>query len=263
MAKKYNFKLQAPLIFFDLETTGTNVQVDRIVEICLAKISPDGELEVKTRRLNPEMHIPEESSEIHGIYDKDVADKPNFAAVSASLNLYMEGCDLAGFNIKRFDIPLLTEEFKRAGHSFSVQNRNLIDMQTIFHKQEPRTLEAALRFYCGRTLEDAHSAEADVLASIDVLQGQMEKYRDLPQDMPSLHEFCSQKAPNWIDSTGKFRYVAGVPCLGFSKYANTPLQTVAEENPGFFKWMLNGTFPEDAKIIAQNALQGKFPAEKK
>lgn len=261
MSTKYDFNLTSPIVFFDLETTGVNVQSDRIVEICVAKISPGGEMEVKTKRINPERHIPEESSAIHGIYDADVADAPTFKSVSSSFFLYLEGCDLAGFNIKRFDVPLLVEEFKRSGLDFDIESRKLVDMQTIFHKREPRTLEAAHRYYCGKDLENAHSAEADVIASIDVLQGQLEKYQDLPRDIDALHEYCDQRQPNWIDSEGKFRWMGDVPIVAFGKNSGTSLQDLATNNPGFFKWMLSAAFRKDAMQIASDAIQGKFPVK--
>jgi len=263
MSGKYNFIVKNPIVFFDLETTGTNIQVDRIVEICVAKISSDGSCEVKTRRINPEMHIPAEVSDIHGIYDEDVANEPTFKSVASSLYMYLEGCDLAGYNIKRFDIPLLVEEFKRAGLDFDIENRKLVDMQTIYHKKEPRTLSAAYSFFCGKSLEDAHSAEADVLASIEVLQGELEKYDDLPKTIDELDSFCNQKEPNWIDSTGKFKWIGGVPTVAFSKHAGRTIKEMAEKEPGFFKWMIKASFPKDAVRIARDALEGKFPPNKK
>ncbi|MBN1864071.1 MAG: ribonuclease H-like domain-containing protein [Victivallales bacterium] len=259
---KYEFNLASPIIFFDLETTGTNFQSDRIVEISLAKILPGGEMEIKTRRINPEKHIPLEVSEIHGIYDEDVKDKPTFKAIASSLYLYMEKCDLAGYNVKRFDIPLLTEEFKRAGLEFSLEGRNIVDMQTIYHKREPRTLAAAYKYFCDKNLDDAHSAEADVLASIEVLQGQLRKYQDLPNDMDKLSEYCDQSDPTWIDSTGKFKWVEGEAVVAFSKHSGTTIRELAATEPGFFKWMLKQSFRKDAMQIAQDALVGKFPVKK-
>lgn len=259
MANKYNFNLTKPIIFFDLETTGINFQNDRIVEICVAKISPGGEMEVKTKKINPERHIPLESSEIHGIYDEDVKDAPTFKSLSSSFILYLEGCDLAGYNIKRFDIPLLTEEFKRAGLDFDTTGRNLIDMQTIYHKREPRTLSAAYKYFCKEELVNAHSAEADVIASIDVLKGQFEMYTDLPTNMEELNEYCNQKEPSWIDGTGKFRWREGEAIVSFSKHSGTTIKDLAEREPGFFKWMIKASFQKDAVEIAKNALIGKFP----
>ncbi len=262
MAGKYEFNLVTPIIFFDLETTGTNFQADRIVEISLAKISPGGQMEVKTRRINPERHIPLEVSEIHGIYDDDVKDKPTFKAIASSLLLYMERCDLAGYNIKRFDIPLLTEEFNRSGLEFSLDGRNIVDMQTIYHKREPRTLGAAYKYFCEKDLDGAHSAEADVMASIEVLEGQLKMYSDLPKDMEKLSEYCDQSDPTWIDSTGKFRWVEGEAIVSFSKHSGTPIRNLAATEPGFFKWMLKQSFRKDAVQIAQDALVGKFPVKK-
>ena len=263
MSRKYDLEVTNPIVFFDLETTGVNIQIDRIVEICVAKLMPGGEVEIKTRRINPEMHIPAESSDIHGIYDEDVADKPTFNKIASSLFLYLEGCDLAGYNIKRFDVPLLVEEFKRAGLEFDPTDRKLVDMQTIFHKKEPRTLSAAYTFFCGKEIENAHSAEADVIASIEVLEGQLKKYTDLPKSMEELAEFCDQREPNWIDSTGKFKWIGGIPTVAFSKHSGRTLKEMAEDEPGFLKWMMKASFPKDATLIAQDALQGKFPPNKK
>ena len=155
-----------PLVFFDLETTGTNIINDRIVEISIVKISPDGSREVKTRRLNPEMHIPEEASAVHGIYDKDVENEPTFRQISQSLYIYLEDCDLGGYNIVKFDVPVLVKEFSRAGLQFSLENRRIIDAYNLYCKMEPRTLSAAYKRFCGKSLEDAHSAEADTLATV-------------------------------------------------------------------------------------------------
>ena len=261
MQNKYNFKIQNPIVFFDLETTGVNIQKDRIVEICVCKITPDEETEVKTRKINPEMHIPKESSDIHGITDEDVANEPTFNAIASSFYEYLKGCDLAGYNIKRFDVPLLIEEFKRAGLDFDVSEIRLVDMQTIFHKMEPRTLTAAYKFFCGKELTNAHSAEADVLASVEVLNGQLEKYQDLPHDVEALSEFCDQRDPTWIDSTGKFRWRDGEAIVSFSKHSGTTIEELAKTEPNFYKWMLKQSFTKDAKQIAQDALIGKFPQQ--
>ena len=260
---RHNLELKRPLVVFDLETTGTTMN-DRIVEISLAKLLPGGEIEITTRRINPERHIPEEASAIHGIYDEDVADKPTFAAKASALLLYLEKCDLGGFNVKRFDIPILQEEFKRVGLESDISDLLVVDMQTIFHKKEPRDLAAAYRFYCGGDdFENAHSAEADVVASIKVLEGQLVKYPDLPKDMDGLHAFCDRKEENWIDSSGKFRWIGGEPTLAFSKHSGRTIEDMAANEPGFFKWMLKGTFPADTKKIAQDALMGVFPPKKK
>ena len=169
--------LKKPLAFFDLETTGLNIVSDRIVEISILKVMPDGEEIVRTEKINPEMPIPAETSAIHGIYDKDVADKPNFATLANSLMQFIDNCDLAGFNSNKFDIPFLAEEFARAGLDFNLKNRNIIDVQNIFHKMEPRNLSAAYKFYCGKVLENAHSAEADTMATYEIFKAQIENMK--------------------------------------------------------------------------------------
>ncbi len=257
------FKFERPIIFFDLETTGTSVGVDRIVEISVAKLMPDGNLEVKTKRLNPERPIPPEATAIHGIKDSDVANEPKFKSISSSLLKFFEGCDLAGYNINNFDLPLLVEEFRRAGLSFKVDDRRIIDVQTIFHKREPRNLAAAYKFFCGKEIENAHSAEKDILATMEVFAGQLKKYGDLPDNIDELHAYCSNRKPEWIDNSGRFRWQGNVPIVGFGKNNGIPLREIATNNPNFLKWMINGAFPEDAKDIAKNALAGKFPDKTK
>lgn len=162
---------ERPLVFFDLEATGVNILNDRIVEISVVKIFPDGRREVKTRRINPEMHIPEEASAIHGIYDKDVVNEPTFRAISKNFFIYLEDCDLGGYNITKFDIPMLTREFSRAGLTFTTANRRIIDAYNIFCRMEPRNLSAAYKFFCGKDMKDAHSAEADTLATVEIFEG--------------------------------------------------------------------------------------------
>ena len=264
MSKLKNLTLAKPMIFFDLEATGTNPQVDRIVEICVAKILPGGECEVKSRRVNPECPIPTESTEIHGITDEDVANEPTFAQISASLFMYFEDSDLAGYNINRFDIPLLANEFKRAGLNFSMENRRVVDAQTIFHKMEPRTLSAAYKFFTGTELEDAHTAEADVLATIAVLDGELERYSSLPREVKDLHDFCNPVDPKWIDSTGKFKWGDKEEAVvAFGKNKGIKLRDIAVDNPGFLSWITRMDFPDDAKKIAKNALGGRFPKKDK
>ena len=179
---------ERPLVFFDLEATGVNILNDRIVEISVVKIFPDGRREVKTRRINPEMHIPEEASAIHGIYDKDVANEPTFRAISKNFFIYLEDCDLGGYNITKFDIPMLTREFSRAGLTFTTANRRIIDAYNIFCRMEPRNLSAAYKFFCGKDMKDAHSAEADTLATVEIFEGEIKRYsqmarEDYPEDI--------------------------------------------------------------------------------
>ena len=257
------FKIDRPLVFFDLETTGTNIQVDRIVELSVVKFQPGGKKDMRTRRINPEMPIPQEATAIHGISNADVADAPKFKDIASNFYLYLDDCDLAGFNIQRFDLLLLTEEFKRAGLAFDYSKKAIIDCQTIFHRKEPRTLSAAYKFYCGKELEAAHTAEGDVIATFEVLAGQIAKYQDLPKDIKGLHEFCTLREPNWVDTTGKFKWRGDDVIIAFGKNAGIPLRDMASSNPGFLNWMINASFPEDAIRIAKDALTGKFPEKPK
>ncbi|MBN2642598.1 MAG: 3'-5' exonuclease [Victivallales bacterium] len=252
-------KLKRPLVFFDLETTGVNLSIDRIVEISVVKLFPNGEREVKTRRVNPEMHIPEGASLVHGIYDADVAEEPTFKSLAKNLLIYLNDCDLCGYNILRFDVPMLINEFQRVGLTFPMEGRKLLDAFKIFCQMEPRSLAAAYKFYCGKEIKDAHSAEADTLATYEVFMGQLDKYDELADDVDSLHEFCNQKDPDWIDGTGKFKWSGSDPVIGFGKNAGMFLRQAAVENPGFLQWMIKMDFPDDAKEIARDALSGKFP----
>ncbi len=260
-----------PLVFFDLETTGTNVLTDRIVELTLVKLYPDGQREVKTRRLNPEMPIPPEATAIHKISDEDVKDAPTFRQISKNLFICLEGCDLGGYNIARFDIPVLVREFARAGLSFSLEGRRIIDVYTIFCRMEPRNLSAAYQFFCGKKMEDAHSAEADTLATVDIFEAQMERYSKLeksqlpetvelfPTDLDSLHAFCCQQNPDAVDRGGKFKWRNGVAVIGFGRNAGIPLAKIAVDNPDFLRWIIKSDFEADVKKIAADALKGIFP----
>ena len=262
-----------PLVFFDLETTGTNMLTDRIVEISVVKLFPDGAREVKTRRINPEMHIPEESSAIHGIYDEDVKDKPVFRQIAQSLYIYLEDCDLGGYNIVKFDVPVLVKEFQRAGLEFDVKNRRIVDAYYLYCKMEPRTLSAAYRKFCGKSLEDAHSAEADTLASLEVFEAEVEKYsrwtsEELPEDveftpdLDTIHQLCMPKIPDAIDPDGRFKWRAGEAVVGFGRHAGEPLKKIAIENPEFLHWILKADFSTDVKKIASDALKGYFPEKR-
>ncbi len=252
-------KLDRPLVFFDLETTGINLMQDRIVELSVVKIFPDGHREVKTRRLNPGMHIPEEASAVHGIYDEDVAGEPSFEEIAPMLLNYFADSDLGGYNINKFDIPMLINEFKRVSMEFPLDGRRIIDSYIIFCRKEPRSLTAAYKFYCGKDIENAHSAEADTLATVEVFMGQLEKYDDLPDNPQELHNLFNQRDPSWIDSTGKFKWNGKEPVVGFGKNTGLLLRQIAVENPSFLQWMIRADFPDDAKQIARDAIGGKFP----
>ena len=193
--------LKNPLVFFDLETTGIDITKDRIVEISYVKVFPNGKEESKTMRINPERPIPPESTAIHGITDDDVKDCPTFKAVAKTLAAQIEGCDLAGYNSNRFDIPLLAEEFLRADVNIDLNRRKFVDVQTIFHKMEQRTLSAAYKFYCNKTLENAHTAAADTMATYEVLQAQLDRYPELQNDIAFLSDFSSYN--NNVDFAGR------------------------------------------------------------
>lgn len=239
--------LKNPLVFFDLETTGTNIVHDRIVEISFLKIHTNGKQEIKTKRLNPEMPIPPDSTAIHGISDEDVADAPTFKQIAKSLADQIEGCDLAGFNSSRFDIPLLAEEFLRADVDIDFTKRKLIDVQIIFHKKEQRTLEAAYKFYCNQALEDAHSAEADTLATYEVLKAQLDRYEDLPNDVAKLSEEYSFFNNN-VDLSGRIiKNDDGIEIFNFGKHKGKPVAEILKKEPSFYAWMMDADFPLNTK----------------
>ena len=241
--------LKNPLVFFDLETTGTNINSDRIVEICYLKVYPNGNEESKTMRINPEMHIPEASSAIHGIYDADVADCPTFKDVAKSIANDLEGCDLAGFNSNRFDIPLLAEEFLRVGVDIDMMKRKFVDVQVIFHKMEQRTLSAAYKFYCDKNLEDAHTAEADTRATYEVLKAQLDRYPEvLENDVKFLAEYSSYNKN--VDFAGRIVYnEEGVEVFNFGKYKGMPVAEILKKDSGYFGWLMQGDFTLNTKNV--------------
>ena len=242
-------KIKKPLVFFDLETTGTNINSDRIVEICYLKVYPNGNEESKTLRINPEMHIPEASSAIHGIYDADVADCPTFKDVAKNIANDIEGCDLAGFNSNRFDIPLLAEEFLRVGVDIDMMKRKFIDVQVIFHKLEQRTLSAAYKFYCDKNLEDAHTAEADTRATYEVLKAQLDRYPDvLENDMKFLADYSSYNKN--VDFAGRIVYnEQGVEVFNFGKYKGMSVAEILKKDIGYFGWLMQGDFTLNTKNV--------------
>ncbi|KYG72534.1 MULTISPECIES: 3'-5' exonuclease [Roseivirga] len=260
--------LKNPLVFFDLETTGINIAQDRIVELAFLKVMPNGETEKKVHLVNPTIPIPEESAMIHGIRDEDVADKPTFKELAKNLAKFLEGCDLGGFNIVRFDVPLLVEEFLRAGVDFEVSQRKLIDAQKVFFLMEQRTLTAAYKFYCGKELEGAHGAEADNDATYEVFKAQIEKYngqavtdasgRDLGKienNMASIHHLV---ASNMVDLAGRMVFNdKGVEVFNFGKNKGKPVADVLKREPGYYDWMMQGDFPLDTKRkLTQIKLRG-------
>lgn len=244
-----NLNLKNPVVFFDLETTGININTDRIVEICYLKVYPNGNEETKTMRINPERHIPEESSKVHGIYDEDVVNCPTFKEVAKDIVRDIEGADLAGFNSNRFDIPVLAEEFLRAEVDIDMTKRKFIDVQVIFHKMEQRTLSAAYKFYCGESLEDAHTAEADTRATYEVLKAQLDRYPDdLKNDIAFLSEYSSFNRN--VDFAGRVVFDdKDVEIFNFGKYKGQSVSEVLKKDPGYYSWVLNGDFTLNTKNV--------------
>ena len=241
--------LKRPIIFFDLETTGVDTSKDRIVEISMIKVMPDGEEIIKTRRINPEMPIPPEATEVHHITDEDVKDCPTFRQIAKSLYQFMEGCDFGGFNSNRFDLPMLVEEFLRVGVDVDFKNRKFVDVQNIFHKMEERTLVAAYRFYCNKDLTEAHSAEADTLATYEVLKAQLDRYDILENSIESLAKFSTRVET--ADYAGRIAYNdKGEEIFTFGKYKGIPVRKVFEEiDPSYYSWLMNGDFPAYTKKV--------------
>ena len=250
--------LKNPLAFFDLETTGTNITHDRIVEISIVKINQKNEEEIKTRKINPTVPIPHETSLIHGIYDEDVKDAPTFKQIAKSLADFLEGCDLAGYNILKFDVPMLVEEFLRADINFDVSRRKLVDAQKIFFMMEKRNLSSAYKFYCNKKLEGAHSAEADTLATYEVLKSQLDRYDGqdvtdmlgekigvIENDMGKLHELTNS---NMVDLAGRMVFNKnGDEVFNFGKNRGKLVSEILRKEPGFYDWMMKGDFPLDTK----------------
>lgn len=253
-----NLNITTPIAFFDLEATGINISTDRIVEISIVKVHPGGKEEIKTMTINPTIPIPLESSLIHGIYDKDVKDAPTFKEASRELFQFFEGADLAGFNVLKYDIPLLVEEFLRAGIDFDIEKKNLLDAQKIFHLMEKRNLSSAYKFYCGKILENAHSAEADTVATYEVFKAQIERYAGeeavdllgnklgiLENDMKKIHLLLNEKM---VDLGGRFIFNNdGEECFNFGKHKGKTIEQVLKEEPSYYDWMMKGDFPLDTK----------------
>ena len=240
--------LKRPIVFFDLETTGVDTAKDRIVEVSMIKIMPDGEEIVRTRRINPQMHIPEQATAIHGITDEDVKDCPTFAQVAKSMAQFIDGCDFGGFNSNRFDLPMLVEEFLRAGVDVDFRRRRFVDVQNIFHKMEQRTLVAAYKFYCDKNLEEAHSAEADTRATYEVLMAQLDRYPELQNDVAALADFSERGQT--ADFAGRIGYnEKQEEVFNFGKYKGRRVEDVFREEPSYYAWMMKGAFPLYTKKV--------------
>jgi len=267
--------LKRPLAFFDLETTGTNIVKDRIVEIAIYKVKIDGTTESLSKIVNPEMPIPKEVTAIHGISDEDVKDAPTFAQLAGTLEQFLNNCDLAGYNSNKFDIPLLVEEFLRCGINFDLKKRRLIDVQNIFHKMEPRTLKAAYKFYCGKELADAHQAAADTKATFEILEAQLDRYNDVEytdrdgntskpiiNDMEALYQFSyNHQHADMVGHIGLNRQ--GKETFNFGKHKGRELEGVFKKEPQYYDWMMNSDFPLSTKNVITSVYlrlknQGQF-----
>jgi DNA polymerase-3 subunit epsilon len=241
-----NLNLTRPLAFVDLETTGTNFAKDRIVEIAVLKLMPDGNIHEKQTLVNPRIPIPAQVSAIHGIKDEHVKDAPTFEQVAKHYFLFLDECDLAGFNSTRFDFPILLEEFYRAGVIFDVSNRKFVDVQRIYHNLEPRNLAAAYKFYCEKELNNAHSAMVDAKATFEVLKAQLDRYsNDLKNDIDFLHEFS--KDGDFVDLGKRMYFENGIEVFNFGKHKGKQVVEVFKSEPSYYDWILKGEFPLDFK----------------
>lgn len=252
-----NLNLKKPIVFFDLEATGANVAKDRIIDISTLKIYPDGTKESWTSLVNPEMPISEEASEVNGIYDKDVADAPTFKEVGAKVFEIFDGSDIGGYNSNNYDIPMLMEEFHRVDIDFTIDDVETVDVFRIFTKMEPRDLVSAYKFYCGKTLVDAHSASADVMATYEVLLAQLDKYEDLDNDVSSLHKLSMDS--RFVDMGRRMVKKKGVVYFNFGKFKGQPVKDVLKKDPGYYSWIMRSDFLRDtkAKLTAiKNELEG-------
>jgi DNA polymerase-3 subunit epsilon len=240
--------LKKPLVIFDLETTGVNIAFDRIVELSALKVLPDGQEEWLTLRINPGIPISPEATKVHGITDADVANAPHFKDVARKIASFLEGCDLAGFNSMKFDIPILCEEFLRVNVDFNPARHRYVDVQVIFHKKEQRTLSAAYKFYCHRELENAHSAKADTTATYEILKAQLDRYPDLENDIEKLSVFSAFN--NNADLAGRIVFnEQGIEVFNFGKHKGKPVEQVLKEEPSYYSWMMNGDFPLNTKQV--------------
>lgn len=251
-------QLKKPLAFIDLETTGVNLGIDRIVEIAIVKVLPDGTRNVKRKLVNPEMPIPKAASDVHGITDEMVKDAPTFKQIAQELKQMLDGCDLGGFNSNRFDIPLLMEEFLRVEVDFDMKNRKLIDVQNIYHKLEPRTLGAAYKFYCNKDLEGAHSSEVDASATFEILNAQVEKYPEIGNTVDSILKYFGDDQV--VDFARRFVMENGVEVFNFGKHKGRPVAEVLNAEPQYYDWMMKGDFPQHTKQkLNEIYTRTKFP----
>jgi DNA polymerase-3 subunit epsilon len=255
--------LTRPLIFFDLETTGLDFKYDRIIEIAAHKIHPDGKVEKLHTHINPGIRIPAEISSLTGISNDDVSKAPTFLQKAVEIEKFFASCDLAGYHIGRFDVKVMVEEFKRAGMDFDAEHRLIVDSQAIFHQKEKRDLTAAYKFYCGKDLEGAHSADADTQATFEIFLAQMKRYPDLPSEIDALHVFCKGPQERFVDSEGKFFWRDGEAVFNFGKYKSQTLRAVVQTDSGYLNWVMSPDrqFAQDVIDICYKAMRGVFPTK--
>lgn len=255
-----NLVLERPLAFIDVETTGLKPNSDRVIELCILKIHPDGKREYKSHRINPEIPIPANATDIHGITDADVEHEPKFQQYAKSLENFLDDCDLAGFNLIKYDLPCLEAEFKRAGVEFSRNNRKLIDIQVLYHLLEPRDLNAAYLKYCGKEMEKRHTAEGDTNATAEILDRQLEVHPELPRNVSELYAMCYTVPENYVDPDGKFIWLNGEVVCNFGKKHNgRRLKHIASQDPGYLRWIVGADFTPEVKEMVSKALVDEFP----
>ena len=255
--------LERPLVFFDLETTGLDTKTARIVEIAMIKLFPDETTDSFLTLVNPEMTIPSEATDIHGINNIDVMDKPTFKEIAVDVVAVIKNSDLAGYNLASYDVPILINELQRADISYSIDNVNIVDVLKIFKLKERKNLSAAYRFYCQKELQDAHSALKDTQATLEVFSAQIKKYPDLPQTVEELHKFCNQPDDRFVDPDKKFKWEKNEACFTFGKYKGQLLSKTSKDDPEYLQWMLTQDFSNEVRNILRSALKGQFPEKKK
>lgn len=253
-----SLELKRPLAVIDIETTGLNKQEDRIVDICIIKIHPDGNQETLKSLINPTILVPIESTKIHGIKYEDVKDKPTFKEFAKDIINFIKDCDLCGFEIK-FDLDFLESEFKRVGYDYSKDDRVILDIKQIYFKLEPRDLSSAYSKYCGKELRENHKAENDVKATIEVLEAQLKQHSELPHDINALQKFCSPRDPSYIDEEGKFIWYNGKATLNFGTHQGKTLEFLSNNERDYLKWITTANFSSEVKLIVNEAIEGKFP----
>jgi DNA polymerase III subunit epsilon len=255
--------LQRPLVFFDLETTGLDTKFARIVEIAMIRLLPDQTTDSFLTLVNPEMTIPTDATNVHGINNFDVLDKPTFKEIAVDVVSIIKDCDLAGYNLASYDVPILVNELERAGIFYSIENTKIIDVLTIFKQKERRDLSAAYRFYCKKELKDAHSALKDTQATLEIFKAQTERYADLPQDIEGLHKFCNQREKRFVDKDKKFKWIKDEASFTFGKYRGQPLSKVVKKDAEYLEWMATQDFSDEVRNIIRSALKGQFPEKQK